>query len=94
MLGGPDGDAARAYRWSLLPGRGARLADYHVGYVRDDPACPVSAETKPALERAIDALRKAGAKLEEGWPSGISPSVQYDTYLDLLWHLSEPDRRS
>ena len=85
VLGGPDGDDARAYRWSLPPARGARLADYHIGYVLDDPACPVSAEMKPALEQAIGALRKAGAKLEEGWPSGISPAVQYETYLDLLW---------
>ena len=84
-LGGPDGDAALAYRWSLPPARGARLADYHMGYVLDDPACAVSADQKPALAQAIGALRKAGAKLDEGWPSGIAPGVQYETYLDLLW---------
>ena len=84
-LGGPYGDDALAYRWSLPPGRGARLADYRMGYVLDDRACPVSAEVKPALEGAIGALRKAGATLEEGWPPGISAEVQYATYLDLLW---------
>jgi len=85
VLGGPDDPDRLAYRWSLPPARGARLADYHIGYVLDDPACPVSADTKPAMEQAIAALGKAGAKLEEGWPSGISPAVQYDTYRDLLW---------
>jgi amidase len=85
VLGGPAGADALAYHWSLPPGRGARLADYHIGYVLDDPACPVSAELKPALEGAVGALRKAGATLDEGWPSGISPDVQYATYLDLLW---------
>jgi amidase len=84
-LGGPDGDDGLAYRWSLPAGRGARVADYRIGYVLDDRACPVSAELKPALEGTIDALRKAGATLEEGWPAGIAPDVQYATYLDLLW---------
>jgi amidase len=85
VLGGPDGDAAMAYRWSLPPARGTRLADYRIGYVLDDPACPVSPEITPVLAKAVDALGKAGAKLEEGWPAGVTPVAQYETYLDLLW---------
>jgi amidase len=85
VLGGPEGEGALAYRWSLPPSRGTRLADYRIGYVLDDTRCPVSAEVKPVLEEAIAALRRAGARLEEGWPAGMSIGVQYDTYLDLLW---------
>jgi amidase len=94
VLGGPDGDDARAYRWILPPARGARLADYQIGYVLDDPACPVSAEVKPVLEGAIGALQKAGARLEAGWPPGISADEQYDTYRDLLWVLYASMMRS
>ena len=38
VLGGPDGDEARAWRWSLPPARGARLADYRIGYRAGRPA--------------------------------------------------------
>jgi amidase len=85
VLGGPDGEEARAYRWSLPPARGARLGDYRIGYVLDDPRCPVSPEVGDALAAAVEALRKAGARLEEGWPPGVKPDEQYDAYLTLLY---------
>ena len=85
VLGGPEGIEGRAYRWSLLPARGARLADYRIGYVVDDPACPVSSEIKPLLEQAVAALGKAGATLVQGWPPGMPAVRQYETYLDVLW---------
>src|SRR5262249_61909367 len=40
-LGGPDGDEARAWRWTLPPPRGARLGDYRIGYALDDARAPV-----------------------------------------------------
>ncbi|OLD24165.1 MAG: hypothetical protein AUI18_10380, partial [Candidatus Rokubacteria bacterium 13_1_40CM_2_70_45] len=83
-LGGPDEEEARAYRWSLAPARGTRLADYRIGFVLDDPACRVSSDVREVHARATEALRRAGAKLEEGWPPGVSPAQQYDTYLYLL----------
>ena len=84
VLGGPDDDDARAYRWSLPPARGTRLIDHRMGYVLDDPRCPVSSEVGEVLARTVEALRKAGANLEEGWPKGVDPAAQYDTYLFLL----------
>lgn len=93
VLGGPDGDEARAWRWSLPPARGARLGDYRIGYVLDDPRASVSAEEAPALAAAVEALRKAGARLEEGWPPGVNLEEQYDTYLTLLYaHFTPPAR--
>jgi len=87
VMGGPDDEDARAYRWSLPPARRARLTDYRIGFVLDDPACPVSSDVREVLARAIDGLRAAGVKLEEGWPTGVKPAEQYETYLTLLYSL-------
>jgi amidase len=85
VLGGPEGDDARAYRWALPPARRPRLADYRLGFVLDDPACPVTSHVRETLTRAVDGLRRAGAKLEEGWPAGVNRAEQYETYLTLLY---------
>jgi amidase len=84
VLGGPDGDEARAWRWALPPARGARLADYRIGYVLDHPRCPVSPDVGDALARAVEALRKAGAQLAEGWPPNVGADEQFDAYYTLL----------
>jgi amidase len=93
LLGGPDGDEARAWRWSLPPARGARLGDYRIGYVLDDPRAPVSSEEAPTLTAAVEALRRAGARLEEGWPPGVNVEEQYDAYLTLLYARFTPPAR-
>jgi amidase len=85
VMGGPDGDEARAWRWSLPPARGARLGDYRIGYVLDHPRGPVSPEVGEVLSAAVEALGKAGARLEEGWPAGVNVEEQYDAYLTLLY---------
>jgi amidase len=84
VMGGPMEDEGRAWRWTLPPARAARLADYRIGYVLDDPLCPVSPEVGDALRVAVDALRKAGVTLEEGWPQGMKPDEQYDAYITRL----------
>ncbi|HSL50796.1 MAG TPA: amidase family protein, partial [Candidatus Deferrimicrobiaceae bacterium] len=84
VLGGPDGDEARAWRWALPPARGSRLADYRIGYVLDDPRGPVAPEVGDALAAAIGALRRAGAQLTEGWPAGVNVEEQFDAYYTLL----------
>lgn len=84
ILGGPDGDDAVAYRWRLPDARGRRLADYRVGFVLDDPRCPVSADEKEVLAGAVNALRKVGLRAEEGWPADVDPGKQYETYRYLL----------
>lgn len=84
ILGGPDADEAIAYSWSLPPARGARLTDYRIGFVLDSSSCPVSSDMKEVLVEGIEALRKAGVHLEEGWPTGVDPAEQYNTYRFLL----------
>jgi amidase len=85
VLGGPEGDDAIAYRWTLPPARSTRLTDYRIGFVLDDPACPVASDVREVLARAIDGLKRAGVKLEEGWPAGVNRAEQYEAYLRLLY---------
>jgi amidase len=51
-----------------------------VGYVLEDPAVPVSGETKAVLESAIRACEKAGAKMQAGWPDGFQFQELLDVY--------------
>jgi amidase len=93
VLGGPDEAEARAYRWALPAPRRTRLRDYRIGYVLDHPGCAVSPEVGEPLAATVEALRKAGATLEEGWPPGVNVEEQYATYYFLLMALYTPPAR-
>jgi amidase len=84
VLGGPEGTDALAYRWAMPAPRHTRLRDYRVGFVLDDPGCPVDTPVRTCLEDAVAALRKAGVTMREGWPTGVDPGLQHDTYRYLL----------
>lgn len=79
-----------AYRWQLPPARGNVLEDYRIGYVTDDAFCPVSSDARGAYEQAIDELRAAGARLEEGWPVD-SLQHTYHTWYYLIAALLNPE---
>ncbi len=91
VLGGPDKDQAIGYRWSMPPARRTRLRDYRLGYVLDDPLCQVLPEVQEVLSETVNALKKAGVKMEEGWPEGANPRKQLGTYLYLLFALLRPE---
>ncbi|MEU9831380.1 amidase family protein [Streptosporangium sp. NPDC048047] len=80
VTAGPEGEAAGAYRWELPPPRHARLADFRVGVVLDHPGAPVTHEVGAVLSDAVDALGVAGVKLREGWPDGIDPDREAETF--------------
>ena len=84
VLGGFSGDEAVAYQWKMPPPRRTSLQTYKIGYVVDDPLCPVSRETITIMQKAVAALERAGATLVEGWPEGVDPARQYYTYRYLL----------
>ena len=84
VLGGPAPEDAVAYRWTLPPARKKSIREYRIRYVLEHPLCPVTAEVKKRLQAAVDALRKAGASIEEGFPPGIDVADQFTTYLRLL----------
>jgi amidase len=85
VLGGPTPPRDVAWRWSLPQARRTSIRDYRVRFVIDDPYCPVTGEVGAVLRAAIDALRSAGARVEEGWPEGVDPQSQLETYLYLLF---------
>ncbi len=84
IVGGPVPSEALAYRWSLPAPRRTSLREYRIGYVIDDPFCPVDSEVKSVLAGAVEALRKKGAQLTEGWPQGVDPGKQFENYFWLL----------
>jgi amidase len=77
---GPEGPAANAYSWTLSPPRHTRLNDFRVGVVLDDDTAPVSSEVRALLSEAVAALRKVGVTVVEGWPDGVDPVQQYESF--------------
>ena len=97
ILAGPEPPDAKAFRWTLPQRRHDRLKDYRVGYVLEDPAVPVSEETKSVLESVVRACEKAGAIVKPGWPEGFSFTQMLDTYFFMLgafdFSVTPPERQ-
>jgi amidase len=77
---GPENQAAKAYSWALSSPRHTRLEDYRVGVVLDHEHAPVSSEVAALLSEAVDALARAGATVVEGWPDGVDPVRNYESF--------------
>jgi amidase len=69
VLARPKPEDALAWQVMLPARRRSRLADYRIGTWFDEPDLPVAAAYRAALERAGDALRAAGARVEASHPS-------------------------
>jgi amidase len=90
---GPEGSAANAYKWRLAPPRHTQLRDARVGVVLDDELAQVSSEVGNVLSDAVDALSQGGAKVVEGWPEGIEPAQQAESFayhVDLFLAFAQP----
>jgi amidase len=77
---GPENQAGKAYSWALSPSRHTRLEDFRVGVVLDHEQAPVSSEVAAPLSNAVDALARAGATVIEGWPDGVDPVRNYESF--------------
>lgn len=84
IIAGPTPEDAVAGRWKLPKPRKAGLKEYKIGYVVDDPFCPVNPEIASVMSGTVDALRKEGVKVKEGWPEGIKPEEVFDIYFKLM----------
>lgn len=80
VTAGPENQAAKAYSWALSPPRRTRLEDFRVGVVLDHEHAPVSGEVAAPLSDAVDALARAGATVVEGWPDGVDPVRNYESF--------------
>ena len=77
---GPENQASKAYSWSLSSPRHARLEDFRIGVVLDHGHAPVSSEVGASLSDAVDTLARAGATVVEGWPDGVDPVRNYESF--------------
>jgi amidase len=80
VTAGPENQAAKAYSWALSPPRHTRLEDFRAGFVLDHDHAPVSGEVIALLSDAVDALVRAGATVVEGWPDGVDPVRNYESF--------------
>ena len=93
VTAGPERPAASAYTWTLAPPRRTRLDAYRVGVVLDDAHAAVSSEVTAALSATVDALAHAGATIVEGWPDGIDPAREAESFgfhVGLFFAFAEP----
>jgi amidase len=93
VTAGPDAPASQAYSWRLPRPRRSRLKDFRVGVVRDHEDCPVSSEVGTVLSGAVDALGRAGATVVEGWPNGVNPVQELESFgfhVGLFFALQQP----
>jgi amidase len=80
LTAGPEAPASNAYSWALSRPRHTRLKDFRVGVVLDHDRAPVSSEVGARLSNAVDALSRAGATVVEGWPNGVDPVRDYESF--------------
>jgi amidase len=80
VTAGPERPASKAYSWQLAPARHTRLEEFRVGFVLDHPHAPVSSEVEPLLSKAVEAVEDAGATVVEGWPAGIDPVEEAESF--------------
>jgi amidase len=80
VTAGPELPAANAYSWRLARPRHAWLEDFRVGVVLDHEQAPVSSEVTGVLANVVDALARAGATVVEGWPAGVDPVQQAESF--------------
>ena len=80
VTAGPENQAAKAYSWSLSSPRHTRLEDFRVGVVLDHEQAPVSGDLAAPLSEVVDALAGAGATVVEGWPDGVDPVLDYESF--------------
>jgi amidase len=80
VTAGPEQPASNAYSWRLAPPRHSRLEEFRVGVVLDHENAPVSSEVAAVLSRTVDAIRAAGATVVEGWPEGVDPVADAESF--------------
>jgi amidase len=86
VLAGPLPDAARAWRLELPPPRHRRLADFRVAAWLGEPGYPVADTVRERHQATVEALRRAGAQVDET----ARPDVDMAHAADLFHRLLAP----
>jgi amidase len=90
---GPDDGSSLAYSWTLAPPRHRRLSEFRVGLVLDHDSAPVASDVGAVLSNCVDALGASGATMVPGWPTGVDPVAEYETFgfhVGLFFAFAEP----
>jgi len=83
IMAGPDEIMARGYQLKL-PEFTSGLGKLRVAVWKDDEMCPVSAEVRERVEKVADALRAAGAEVNESARPSFDSDHTHQTYQNLL----------
>src|SRR6266508_29384 len=78
--GPPAPPSEMLYMSAVGPARHRRRADCRAGVVLDHEHAPVSSEVAAVLSGAVDALARAGTTVVEGWPEGVDPVEQSESF--------------
>ncbi len=94
VLAGGSVGAGCSPKLALAEARARRLEDFRIAVWLDDPAFPIDGQVAGPLRRMVEALRKAGAKVNEAARPATGLEENFDDYLRLLWpvttaHLTE-----
>ncbi len=84
LVSGPNEDDRKAWTWRMPPPRRTRLQDFRIGFIVDDPIAPIASDVRRVYEDLVSALGKTGAKMQQGWPSGVDLRNAAETYGFLL----------
>jgi amidase len=83
VVAGPNDQEAVGWRLALPPARRGALRDYRVAAWLDDPACSVDDAVRGRLEATVEALTKAGVRVDTR-ARPVDFAEAYRDYLQLL----------
>lgn len=84
ILAGPDGPQATAYQLALPASRHSDLKAFRVLVIDEHPLLPTSHEIRRALDRMVEKIRKAGAKVARSSPLVPDLALQGRIFARLL----------
>jgi len=84
VLAGPDDWNRSATQFSLPASRHRELSEFRVAAWQDDPNCPISSEVGDRMQNALDALARAGVKIDDKARPAIDSKRSSDIYMRLL----------
>jgi len=81
----PGRAEAKGRRWALPPPRHERFEDHRVAVLLDAEGAPVASAYRAALERWVDELERAGARITLLRRPPVDAAHALDVYFDLLF---------
>ena len=84
VVAGPDRIRARGYKLDLPEWKGRKLSELRVAVWKNDDIAPVTKETESRVDAVANALKDAGATINEDARPKIDPQFSHEVYGRLL----------